>query len=81
MSDGATIEEAITNGIDAMRGWIEAVRAEGHAVPAPTRSAAAWADRRCRLLIERLGHILLGFFQVSLEKRNFFLDRPGAHPT
>jgi predicted RNase H-like HicB family nuclease len=41
MSDGATIEEAITNGIDAMRDWIEAMRAEGHPIPAPTRSAAA----------------------------------------
>ena len=41
MSDGATIEEAITNGVDAMRGWIEAMRAEGHPIPAPTRSAAA----------------------------------------
>jgi antitoxin HicB len=41
MSDGETIEEAITNGVDAMRGWIEAMRAEGHPIPAPTRSAAA----------------------------------------
>ena len=41
MSDGETIEGAITNGIDAMRGWIEAMRAEGHPIPAPTRSAAA----------------------------------------
>jgi antitoxin HicB len=41
MSDGATIEDAITNGLDAMRGWIEAMRAEGHPIPAPTRSAAA----------------------------------------
>ena len=41
MSDGPTIEEAITNGIDAMRGWIEAMSAEGHPIPAPTRSAAA----------------------------------------
>ena len=41
MSDGATIEEAIVNGIDAMRVWIEAMRAEGHPIPAPTRSAAA----------------------------------------
>ena len=40
-SDAATIAEAITNGIDAMRGWIEAMRAEGHPLPAPTRSAAA----------------------------------------
>jgi len=36
MSDGETIEEAITNGIDAMRGWIQAMRAEGHPIPAPT---------------------------------------------
>ena len=41
MSDGETIEEALTNGIDSMRGWIEAMRAEGHPIPAPTRSAAA----------------------------------------
>jgi antitoxin HicB len=33
MSDGDTIEAAITNGIDAMRGWIEAMRAEGHRSP------------------------------------------------
>jgi antitoxin HicB len=41
MSDGETIEEAIAHGIDAMRGWIEATQAEGHPIPAPTRSAAA----------------------------------------
>jgi predicted RNase H-like HicB family nuclease len=41
MSDGETIEEANTNGIDAMRGWIEAMRAEGHPIPAPIRSAVA----------------------------------------
>jgi antitoxin HicB len=41
MSDGETIEEAIVHGIEAMRGWIEAMRAEGHPIPAPTRSAAA----------------------------------------
>lgn len=37
MSDGETIEEAITNGLDAIRGWINAMRAEGHPIPAPTR--------------------------------------------
>jgi predicted RNase H-like HicB family nuclease len=41
MADGATIEEAIMGGIEAMRGWLEAMRAEGHPIPAPTRSAAA----------------------------------------
>jgi antitoxin HicB len=41
MSDGETIDDAIAHGIDAMRGWIEAMRAEGHPIPEPTRSAAA----------------------------------------
>jgi predicted RNase H-like HicB family nuclease len=41
MSDGETVEEAILHGVDAMRGWIEAMRAEGHPIPEPTRSAAA----------------------------------------
>jgi predicted RNase H-like HicB family nuclease len=36
ISDGET-----TNGIDAMRGWIEAMRAEGHPIPAPIRSETA----------------------------------------
>jgi antitoxin HicB len=40
-SDGAAIEEAIINGIDALRSWTLAMRAEGHPIPAPTRSAAA----------------------------------------
>jgi predicted RNase H-like HicB family nuclease len=30
MSDGATIKEAITNGMDAMRGWIGTLWAEAH---------------------------------------------------
>ena len=41
MSDGETVEQAIVNGIDAMRGWIEAMRAEGHPIPQPVRRAAA----------------------------------------
>jgi antitoxin HicB len=39
MSDGETIEETIVYGVDAMRGWIEAMRAEGHPIPRPIRSA------------------------------------------
>jgi antitoxin HicB len=39
ISDGETIEAAITNAIDAMRGWIAAMRAEGHPMPAPLRGA------------------------------------------
>jgi hypothetical protein len=44
MSDGATIEDAITNGLDAMRGWTLAMRAEGHPIPAPTRSQASVSE-------------------------------------
>jgi antitoxin HicB len=32
MSDGETIAEAIKNGVDAMRGWMEAMRAAGHPI-------------------------------------------------
>ena len=48
MSDGNTIEEAITNGVDAMRGWIAAMRAEGHPIPHPCaqRRPEPLADRR-----------------------------------
>lgn len=35
MSDGQTIEEAITNRLDAMRGWIKAMRADRHQIPPP----------------------------------------------
>jgi predicted RNase H-like HicB family nuclease len=37
MSDGTTIEDAIANGIDAMRGWIEACAPR--AIPSPHRPA------------------------------------------
>ena len=41
MSDGETVEEAIVNGVDAMEGWIVAMRAEGHPIPEPMRPAHA----------------------------------------
>ena len=41
MSDGNTVEEAIVNGVDAMQGWIEAMRAEGHPIPQPVARRAA----------------------------------------
>ena len=41
MSDGETVEEAIINGVDAMQGWIEAMRAEGHPIPQPVARRAA----------------------------------------
>jgi antitoxin HicB len=41
VSDGDTIEEAITNGVDAMRGWTPGDERLGHPIPAPICSAAA----------------------------------------
>ena len=35
MSDGETIQEAIENGRDAVRSWIEMARAHGDEIPAP----------------------------------------------
>ena len=37
MSDGDTVQEAIENGVDAMRGWLEAMREEGYPIPEPLR--------------------------------------------
>ena len=33
MSDDERVEAAMVNGVDAMRGWIDAMRAEGHPIP------------------------------------------------
>jgi predicted RNase H-like HicB family nuclease len=41
MSDGETPEEALANVRDAVEAWIEAARALGRAVPAPSRHVAA----------------------------------------
>jgi len=62
MSDGETIEEAIANGIEGMRGWIEAMRAEGHPIPAPTRSEARHdlpGDKDNALPVGRAGRVLV----------------------
>jgi len=37
MSDGETPEEAIRNGADAVRCWIEAMREAGRPIPAPSK--------------------------------------------
>jgi antitoxin HicB len=37
LSDGATIEEAIVNGADALRSWIETAREFGDSVPPPSQ--------------------------------------------
>ena len=38
ISDGETIREAIENGGDAVRSWIETARADGDEIPAPGSS-------------------------------------------
>jgi antitoxin HicB len=38
MSDGTTPEEAIQNGADAVRCWIEAIREAGRPIPCPSRA-------------------------------------------
>ena len=40
MSDGETIEEAVTHGKDAMDGWIDACKKLGRPVPSPSIPAA-----------------------------------------
>lgn len=39
MSDGATPEEALSNGADAVQCWIEAMREAGRLVPGPASAA------------------------------------------
>jgi antitoxin HicB len=41
MSDGETVEQAIANGVEAMQGWIEAMRAERRPIPQPVPPVAA----------------------------------------
>jgi antitoxin HicB len=38
MSDGATPEEALRNGADAVECWIEAMREAGRPIPAPSKA-------------------------------------------
>jgi antitoxin HicB len=41
MSDGATPEEALRNGADAVECWIEAMREAGRPVPAPSKAVVS----------------------------------------
>ena len=57
MSDGETIQEAITNGRDAVRCWIEVARANGDEIPAPgssSTSSGRWIQRVPKSLHTRL---------------------------
>jgi antitoxin HicB len=41
MSDGATVEEALLNGTDAVASWIDAMRQAGRPIPAPSKAATS----------------------------------------
>lgn len=77
MSDGESIEEALVNGGDAMRGWIEAMREAGRDIPAPSIAddsgfSGKWQQRvpksLHRRLVERAGQegVSLNTLVVSL---------------
>ena len=40
MSDGDTVEDAISNAVDAMTAWLEAMREAGRPIPNPLVAAA-----------------------------------------
>ena len=54
MSDGETIEEAITNGREALRDCLEVFRESGHRLPKPNIEAAQWRQRLPRTLYAKL---------------------------
>jgi antitoxin HicB len=56
MSDGATIEEAIANGREALRDCLEVFRESGRTIPKPTVEAAQWRQRLPRTLYSKLTH-------------------------
>ena len=54
MSDGETIEEAITNGREALRDCIDVFRESGRKIPKPNIGAAQWRQRVPRTLYLKL---------------------------
>jgi antitoxin HicB len=54
MSDGETIEEAITNGREALRDCIDVFRESGRKIPKPSIEAAQWRQRLPRTLYLKL---------------------------
>jgi len=54
MSDGATIEEAIVNGREALRDCLEVFKQSGRKIPRPSREAAQWRQRLPRTLYSKL---------------------------
>jgi len=54
MSDGETIEEAISNGREALRDCIDVFRESGRKLPKPSVEAAQWRQRLPRTLYSKL---------------------------
>jgi antitoxin HicB len=54
MSDGETVEEAITNGREALRDCLEVFQESGRKVPKPVIKAAQWRQRLPRTLYSKL---------------------------
>jgi antitoxin HicB len=54
MSDGETIEEAITNGREALLDCVEVFKDSGRKIPKPSIEAAQWRQRLPRTLYSKL---------------------------
>jgi antitoxin HicB len=54
MSDGATVEEAIANGREALRDCIEVFKETGRKLPKPSVEPAQWRQRLPRTLYVKL---------------------------
>lgn len=54
MSDGETIEEAITNGRAALHDCIDVFKESGRKIPKPSIEAAQWRQRLPRTLYSKL---------------------------
>ena len=54
MSDGETVEEAISNGREALRDCMEVFKESGRKRPKPTIEAAQWRQRVPRTLYSKL---------------------------
>ena len=54
MSDGETIEEAISNGREALRDCVEVFKESGRKLPKPSIEAAQWRQRLPRTLYSKL---------------------------
>jgi antitoxin HicB len=54
MSDGETVDEAIANGREALRDFLDVFRESGRKIPRPSVAAAQWRQRLPRTLYAKL---------------------------